>query len=551
MIENIRVNVLGQTIEVSKGTTLLEISKAYQDKFKYQILVASVNGIYQELTETVEKNGEIEFFDLTNSFANKMYLNALIYLTMFASRELFGPSINFRVLHSIDKGLYIESKTALTEENILALETKMQNIVKREMSFTKLNVTRIDAINYFKSIGDTSKVEIMKYNTNTYVTLYKLGNMYSYFYSLMPANTECLSEFALTYLDEYGFVLRFPTIYMKNGIKEYQHRPKIFEVFKEYREWESVMHLDSVGQLNERVSRGTISDLIRIDETLQNGRLLSVARDIENAREDKKIILIAGPSSSGKTTTCRKLAMYLRSFGMNPVMISMDDYFVNRDETPVDEDGNPDYESLDTVDLALFDKQMSSLLKGEEVTIPTYNFIFGVKEFKKKLKLGTKDILMIEGIHGLNPNILTNIEAKKKYKIYLSALTSLNLDLWNRISTTDNRLLRRIIRDNRTRGYSVDKTLAAWSKVRKGEEKYIFPYQDDADFTFNTALIYELGVLKTYVEPLLYSVPTSSPYYEEAKRLINILKMFLPIPSEDIPADSIIREFIGHSCFQD
>ncbi|MEG2563851.1 MAG: nucleoside kinase [Bacilli bacterium] len=551
MIENIRVNVLGQTIEVSKGTTLLEISKAYQDKFKYQILVASVNGIYQELTETVEKNSEIEFFDLTNSFANKMYLNALIYLTMFASRELFGPSINFRVLHSIDKGLYIESKTALTEENILALETKMQNIVKREMSFTKLNVTRIDAINYFKSIGDTSKVEIMKYNTNTYVTLYKLGNMYSYFYSLMPVNTECLSEFALTYLDEYGFVLRFPTIYMKDGIKEYQHRPKIFEVFKEYREWESVMHLDSVGQLNERVSSGTISDLIRIDETLQNGRLLSVARDIENAREDKKIILIAGPSSSGKTTTCRKLAMYLRSFGMNPVMISMDDYFVNRDETPVDEDGNPDYESLDTVDLALFDKQMSSLLKGEEVTIPTYNFIFGVKEFKKKLKLGTKDILMIEGIHGLNPNILTNIEAKKKYKIYLSALTSLNLDLWNRISTTDNRLLRRIIRDNRTRGYSVDKTLAAWSKVRKGEEKYIFPYQDDADFTFNTALIYELGVLKTYVEPLLYSVPTSSPYYEEAKRLINILKMFLPIPSEDIPADSIIREFIGHSCFQD
>ena len=551
MIENVQVKVCNQLVEVGKGTTLLELSKEFETQFEYPIILAKVDGIYQELNKTIDKDCTIEFLDLKDRMANRSYLSGLIYLVIYAGKEQFGVNTNFRVLHSIDKGLYIETTMKLTEEKIQKLEEKMRDIVDRGLAISKMNVTRIDAMNYFNSIGDKAKMEIMRYNTNTYVTLYKLGNMYSYFYGLMPVNTDSLTAFALTYLNEHGFVLRYPTIYMENGIKEYQHHPKIFEVFKEYRDWEKVMELENVGELNKKISTGNISDIIRLDETLQNNRLLTIAREIEKERDHIKIILLAGPSSSGKTTTTRKLSMYLKSFGMNPIAISMDDYFVERDQTPKNKKGEPDFECLEAIDLKLFDQQMEQLLKGEEVLIPTFNFILGMKEFKKKVKLGEKDLLLIEGIHGLNSKILTNIPKERKNKIYLSALTALNIDNQNRIPTTDNRLLRRIVRDHRTRGYSVEDTLKNWPKVREGEEKYIFPYQDDADFTLNTALIYELGVLKTYVEPLLYSVEATSPYYNEAKRLINILRVFLPIPSEDIPADSVLREFIGNSCFHE
>ena len=325
----------------------------------------------------------------------------------------------------------------------------------------------------------------------------------------------------------------------------------MFKVFKECREWTKLMKIETIADLNGVVSRGKIADLIRIDETLQSNRLLSVARKIVDNKKDKKIILLAGPSSSGKTTTTTKLCMYLKSFGLNPKMISMDDYFVDRDKTPVNEKGEKDYESIDAVDNELLTKQVDDLLNSKEGLAPIYNFKEGVKEFVKEMKLDKDDILLIEGIHALNPKVLKEIPAKNKFKIYLSALTELNIDYHNRFPTTDNRLLRRIIRDNRTRGYNVVDTLKVRNNVRNGEEKYIFPYQDEADVTINTALIYELGVLKTYVEPLLYSVDEDSIYYEEAKRLLNVLRLILPIPSESIPDDSIIREFIGGSCFHD
>ncbi len=551
MIENITVKINNEEIEVSKGTSLLELSKPYAKDFTYPILIAKVDGVYKELSETVQKNSVISFYDLKTRSSNRIYLNGLIFLTICAGKETFGKSSTFRVLHSIDKGLYLESSEELTEEKVNLLYQKMQEMVSREMPINKLNVTRVDAINYFESIGDKAKAEIMKYNTNTYVTLYKLGNLYSYFYGLMPVNTKQLSSFELTFLNDHGFVLRYPTLYYENGIKPYEHREKVFQVFKEYREWEKVMHLENVGELNKRVSQGQISDIIRIDETLQNQKLLTIARNIEQRRNEIKVILIAGPTSSGKTTTTRKLSMYLRSFGMNPIPISMDDYFKERTETPIGADGEPDFECLEAVDLDLLNQQIAALLRGEEVKVPTFNFLLGMKEYKNTLKLGANELLLIEGIHGLNPNILKDIPKNQKCKIYLSPLTALSIDNQNRIATTDNRLLRRIVRDNKTRGYKVEETLKVWKKVRSGEEKYIFPYQDDADYTFNTALIYELGVLKTYVEPLLYSVPTTSPYYEEAKRLINFLRVFLPIPSEDIPDDSILREFIGHSCFHE
>lgn len=390
----------------------------------------------------------------------------------------------------------------------------------------------------------------MTYIPSTHVTLYKLGPFYNYLYSQMPINTKCLSHFELTYLHRNGFVLRFPTIYMKNGIKPYQHREKIYNLFKESREWAKLLNLENVVDLNRRVSESKIEDLIRMDELVKNAKLLDLAKNIALKKDKTKIVLLSGPSSTGKTTTTNKLVLCLKSLGCNPKMISMDDYFVEREDTPLDEEGNPDYERLETVDLALFEKTIKKLIAGEETEVPTYNFILGKKEFKSKMKLDEGDLLLIEGIHALNPKVLSHIPKEEKITIYLSALTELNIDNHTRVSTTDNRLLRRIVRDNRTRGNSVEDTLEKWKKVRNGEELYIFPYQDVADYTYNTAMIYELGVLKTYVEPLLYSVSPESPYYNEALRLINFLKVFLPIPSESIPADSILREFIGGGCFK-
>ena len=427
----------------------------------------------------------------------------------------------------------------------------MKKIVEMDMPITKMTIDRLEAIDYFEKIGEDVKAGVLRYNTNTYITLYRLGNYYNYFYSLMPSSTSKLGAFDLTYIKEDGFLLQFPTTYIPDKIKKYEPHPGMFEVFQEYRDWAKIMHVENSVDLNRVISSGKISDLIRIDETLQSNKLLMLARRINENKDKIRIVLLAGPSSSGKTTTSKKLCMFLQSFGLHPKVLSMDDYFVEREENPKDEKGNPDYECLEAIDLNLFDSQLGDLLSGKEVKIPTFNFSLGKKEYHNTMKLEKNDIIVIEGIHAIDPKILTNIPRENKFKIYISALTELNMDNQNRVSTTDNRLLRRIIRDNRTRGYDVEHTLKSWPSVRAGEEKYIFPFQDEPDYTINSALIYEIGVLKTYVEPLLYSVPNDSPYYEEAKRLINFLRLFLPIPADDVPKDSILREFIGNGCFHD
>ena len=551
MIEEIKVTINGKEESVPVGTTLLQLSKEYQKDYRFPIILASVNNVYKELSYVVNESCGITFYDLNSKAGNRAHISGLTFLLIVAVKEIFGMDANIKVMHSLDKGIYIKTSFPLTETILKSIAKKMLKIVEMDLSITKVSVDRISAIHYFESINDLAKAKIMKYNTNTSITLYRLSNYYNYFYGQMPPSTSCLKEFKLTYVDDNGFVLQFPTEYSRNQIKAYVHHPNMFKVFKECREWTKLMKIETIADLNGVVSRGKIADLIRIDETLQSNRLLSVARKIVDNKKDKKIILLAGPSSSGKTTTTTKLCMYLKSFGLNPKMISMDDYFVDRDKTPVNEKGEKDYESIDAVDNELLTKQVDDLLNGKEVVAPIYNFKEGVKEFVKEMKLDKDDILLIEGIHALNPKVLKEIPAKNKFKIYLSALTELNIDYHNRFPTTDNRLLRRIIRDNRTRGYSVVDTLKVWNNVRNGEEKYIFPYQDEADITINTALIYELGVLKTYVEPLLYSVDEDSVYYEEAKRLLNVLRLILPIPSESIPDDSIIREFIGGSCFHD
>ena len=551
MIETIEVEIKGKKYQLSKGMTLEEISKEFQKEYKYPILLAKVNNKLEELTSEVDENSKIEFCDLTTREANRTHISGLTYVLLYTIKKLFGEDANIQVQHSLDKGLYIETNFKLTETRMKNIKEGMKKIIEADMPIIKSTVDRAEAIKYFNSKNDKAKAGVMTYNTNSYITLYRLGNYYNYFYNLMPTSTGKVKDFDITYIKENGFVLQFPTIYIPEKIPAYKHHPHMFEVFQECRDWAKIIGVSNSVDLNRVVSLGKINDLIRIDETLQSNRLLNLAREINKRKKDIKIVLIAGPSSSGKTTTSKKLCMYLESFGLHPKVLSMDDYFVEREDTPLDENGKPDYECLEAIDMKLFDKQIEDLLKGKTVTIPTYSFLVGKKEFNKEMTLGEEDILVIEGIHALDNKVLTNIPRAKKYKIYISALTELNLDDHNRVSTTDNRMLRRIIRDNRTRNNNVEHTLKSWDSVRRGEEKYIFPFQDDADFTFNSALIYEIGVLKTYVEPLLYSVPQDSPYYEEAKRLINFLRLFLPIPADVVPQDSILREFIGGSCFHE
>lgn len=551
MIETLEIKVNGHKYQVSKGVTLEELASQFQKDYRYPILLAKVNNVLKELTTEITHQANIEFLDLTSREGNRTHISGLTYVLIYAIKKLYGKNADALVQHSLDKGIYIETNFKLTSSKVAAIKEEMQKIVDSDMPITKMTIDRLEAIDYFEKIGEKVKAGVMRYNTNTYITLYRLGNYYNYFYNLMPTSTGKLGAFNLTYIKENGFLLQFPTVYIIEKIKPYQPHPGMFEAFQEYREWAKIMKVENSVDLNRVISTGKISDLIRIDETLQSNRLLMLSRRINENKDKIKIVLLAGPSSSGKTTTSRKLCMFLQSFGLHPKVLSMDDYFVEREENPKDENGNPDYECLEAIDLKLFDSQLSDLLKGKEVTIPTFNFALGKKEYRDKLTLQSDDIIVIEGIHALDPKILTNIPRENKFKIYISPLTELNMDNQNRISTTDNRLLRRIIRDNRTRGYDVEHTLRSWASVREGEEKYIFPYQDEADYTINSALIYEIGVLKTYVEPLLYSVPNDSPYYEEAKRLINFLRLFLPIPADDIPQDSILREFIGNGCFHD
>ena len=546
-MEKIKVFINNQEITIDKGTTLQELSVDYQHDFKYDIILAKVNGEHTELSHVIKPNEKIEFFDLYEREANRVYLNGLIFIIDYTFKKVFNG--NIKVKHSLDKGLYIGTDIKIDNDKLLKLELEVNRLVESNRPIEKLTVPRSNAFNYYQKVNKTEKYENLKYNTNSYLTMYKLDTHYDYLYSHMPTSTGVLKYFKFNLINDHGFVLTFPTIYMTDSIKAYEHREHVFNMFKESFEWSKRLGINYVNDLNKIVSNGKINNLILTEEMEKNSKILNAASKIIE-KGNIKIVLIAGPSSSGKTTTTNKLCLALRSRGRNPKMISMDDFFKNREDTPLDEFGNKDYESIDALDLDLFNEKISDLLSLKETIMPEYNFITGEKEFKKTMQLEENDILLIEGIHAMNPKLLANIPKENKIKIYLSALNDLNIDRSVRISTTDNRLLRRIVRDNRTRGHTVNHTLEAWSKVRNGEEKYIFPYQDMADITINTALTYEIGVLKVYVEPLLYSVDISSPYYDEAKRLLNFLRLFLPIPSESIPNDSILREFVGGGCFK-
>ena len=540
----------GEKKEYVKGIKLKEIITSLKDKKDNTVVAAQYNNKMIDYEEVLTKNGHLSLYDLNTKEGNKIYEKGLIYLFEVSASEVLGKDTQITVRHSIDKGIFCKINKNITEDKLSEIKKIMKEKIKSDIPFQKMETSKSEAIAYFKSINRQDKVRTLFYNTTNFVTLYKLGSTYNYLIGDLPYSTGRLKYFDLTLIKERGIVVRFPSIYDNNKVVKYTHHENYFNSLEEYTTWGNNLKINNLGELNQFITENNAGDIIQLSEIMQDYKLLSIAERIVLNKEDYKVILLSGPSSSGKTTTAMKLSLYLRSLGLNPTHLSLDDYFLEREETPLGPNGKRDFESLKAIDVKLFDNQISKLLKGTKVTVPTFNFITGKKEYKREVQLKENDILIIEGLHALNEEILTNIPKKKKFKVYISPLTYLNIDDDNRIGMTDLRLLRRMVRDNRTRGYSPSHTLDTWSDVRVGEEKYVFPYQDNADVMFNTSLAYELAVLKTYAEPLLFTIKEDDPNYQTAQRLIELLKFVLPIPSETVPKTSIIREFIGGSYFE-
>ena len=503
------------------------------------------------LAELVTKKSDIDFYDRSSVIGNTIYARSAQFILIVAVKQVLGEGAEVIIEHSIDKGVYCEIKNCDIDKPVLRkIESKMHEIVAEDLKFTKVSVSRIDAIKYFRKKKRMDKVNVLKYISNTYVNLYRLDDVYDYFYGELAYSTKAIDDFKLTYIKDNGFVLSCPDIYNPECTLDYKHHKMLFDTFLDYTKWGRILKISNAADLNEVVSTGKYGDLIRISEAYYNGQLSEIADRVYDNKKNIKIILIAGPSSSGKTTTSKKLEIYLKSKGLRTHQISIDDYFINRDKTPLDEHGERDLESLRAVDIDLLNRHLIKLFDGEKVLLPEYNFMTGEREYRKKwLQMDEDDIIIIEGLHALNEDLTISIPRRNKFKIYISPLTQLNIDNHNHIHTSDTRKLRRIIRDNKFRNYNAADTLKMWEKISYGEERYIFPFQDDADMIINSALVYELGVLKTYAEPLLFSVSENDPVYPEALRLINFLRNFLPIPSEEVPDDSVLREFIGNSCF--
>ena len=536
--------------EYPKGITLREIIEDVQDNYEHEIICAKFKNQIINYDDAIMKSGEITFYDITHPEGNKIYERGLIFLFETCTLKVLGKDTKIKIRHPIDKGIFCEIDKKITDTQVEEIKLLMKQKVSDKLPFKQLETSRIEAIEYFKKNKRLDKVKTLSYNTSNFVKLYKFDGMYNYIIGDMPKDVGILKKFDLTKIENKGIVLRFPFTYNNGKIKKYEYHEKYVNSLDEYSNWANLLNISNIGELNEAIINEGSGEIINLSETIQNYKLISIAEEIYKNKNNIKIVLLSGPSSSGKTTTSKKLALYLKTLGLKPHPLSLDDYFLERSETPLTVEGKYDFESVRALDIKLFNKQLKKLLEGHQVITPTYDFIAGKKLFKKALKLEENDVLIIEGLHALNDELSSEIPNKNKFKIYISPLIYLNIDNDNRISLTDIRLLRRIVRDHYTRGYNASKTLSTWTDVRKGEEQYVFPYQDDANVIFNTFLVYELGVLKTYVEPLLYSVSPDDPEYNTAIRLLEILKLVLPIPSENVPKLSILREFIGDSYFQ-
>lgn len=540
----------GKKEEYVKGIKVKEILNKMSKEEREDAILIKYNNKKVDLETELKKNGTLQIYDINTLEGNRIYERGLLYLFIYVTNNILEKDTKVIVKHSIDKGIFCKIDKKVEDKDVLEIKKQMKEIVSKNIPFTKMDTTKYEAIEYFKSIKREDKAKTLFYDPSKYVSLYKLDENYNYIVGDLPSSTGVLKYFDLSLIKDKGIVVRFPSIYDNKKVKRYIHHTNYFNTLEEYSAWGNNLNINNIGELNDYITSNKPADIIQLSEIMQDYKLLSIAEQIVLNKEDYKIILLSGPSSSGKTTSAMKLSLYLKSLGLNPTHLSLDDYFHERAETPLGEDGKPDFESITAVDIKLFDSQISKLLKGTKVVVPTFNFIDGKKEYKRTVQLKENDILIIEGLHALNEELLTNIPKKKKFKIYVSPLTYLNIDNDNRISMTDLRLLRRMVRDNRTRGYSPSVTLGTWMKVRSGEEKHVFPYQDNADALFNTSLAYELSVLKTYAEPLLFSIKEDDPEYQTAQRLIELLKFVLPIPSESVPKTSILREFIGDSYFE-
>jgi len=553
MNQSITITIKGAGITtIPKGTTLYELSKSYQDTKKWPILVATVDNELQDLSRQLLFDSAVEFLDVSDPNGFRVYQRSVSFLMVYAAKTILGKETRVVINHSINKNYYCELPEytkPITDELLEKIETTMRYAVENDFSITKRTHPKEFAVKLAKEFGMHDKVRLLKYRHNLTVSLYRLNWFYSYFYGEMAPSAGVLNQFKLVKRSK-GFILQFPDAAQDYEIAELTLRNKVSEVFEEASEWARIINADTVGALNDKLCRHGSGMIIRIAEAFHEKKTALLADRIVN--ENRPIVLIAGPTSSGKTTFAARLSIQLRANGITPHVIGLDNYYHDRGDgrIPRDEYGNEDYETIAAIDTAQITKDLQALLKGERVELPTFNFLTGKREYKGRvLELGKGDVLMLEGIHGLNELISEGIPAEHKFKIFISALTQINIDDHNRIPTTDTRLVRRIVRDFQSRGTIAVDTIDRWPSVLRGEAKYIYPHQEEADAFFNSALIYEMCILKQYAEPLLFDITPDMPQYTEARRLIKFLSTFLCMPGENIPANSILREFVGGSCF--
>jgi len=552
-MNKIKINVEGESREYSAGTKLLDIAKEYQKNFEDDIVLAMCDGKLSELYKEAVEGNVITFITTKETCGNEAYKRSATLLMLKAFYDICGARNidKISVQYSLSKGYYctMKGKQTVTKELLMSVKKQMENLVKQDIPIDKDTLSTKEAIDLFAKHGMEDKVKLFNFRRSSRVNVYRLSRFEDYFYGYMVPSTGYLKYFEVYPYDE-GFVLQLPVKNDPKVVPPFKPQHKVFNVLKESAIWSKMLEVDTVGALNEQIAKGRINEIMLIQEALQEKKIAEIANQIVE-RGNVKFVMIAGPSSSGKTTFSHRLAIQLKVLGLKPHTIGVDDYFVNRENSPRDEEGNYNYEILEALDVEQFNKDMTDLKDGKEVDMPTYNFVTGKREYKgKKLKMEEDDILIIEGIHCLNDKLSYSLDKSLKFKIYISALTQLNVDEHNRIPTTDGRLIRRMVRDARTRGTNAEETLMRWKSVRNGEENHIFPYQEEADAMFNSALIYELSVLKQYAEPLLFGIPQDSPCYLEAKRLIKFLDYFLGVSSEEVSKNSLLREFIGGSCFK-
>ena len=546
------IKVDGKSLEYENAVKLSDIAKDVYGDDNGKLL-AKVNGKLKELWKKVSEDAEIVFYDINSSDGARTYERGMLFLFIKSVHDVYDKSevTGVNCEYSLGNGIFCEiiGNVKVDDEFALKVRERMDELVSEDIMFEKRTVSTSEAIDKFLNNDLSDKEHLFRYRRGSTTNIYRLGNYHDYFYGYMPSTTGALKSFDLKTYDG-GIVIALPNAGEGLGVKRPSWKPRelLYKTMKEANSWGKRLGIANVGNLNDTISEGRINDVMLVNEALQEGKIGKIAENI--AKQQKKIVMIAGPSSSGKTTFSHRLSIELMVQGLKPHPIAADDYFKDREHTPKDENGEYDFECLEAIDVEQFNKDMTDLLAGKEVKMPSFNFKTGKREYKgKTLKLGDEDILVIEGIHGLNDKFSASLPKESKFKIYISALTQLNIDDHNRIHTTDLRLLRRMVRDARTRGSSAEDTLARWASVRRGEEKNIFPFQEGADEMFDSSLIYELAVLKQYAEPLLFGIPTDSPYYSEANRLLKFLDYFLTMPSDNVPKNSLVKEFIGGNCF--